>query len=83
MFPHLQRNISLRPVLDVLKLNIRIPVDKVDADQLLAALTLEARQALTNCSASFLLTGGAILTLNQLTGRSEGHLTKLTTERTA
>lgn len=72
----------MRPVLDILKLNIRIPVNKVDADQLLTVLTLKAWQALTHCSSQLFLTEGTVLTLSKLArqrGR-KGHLTKLTTE---
>lgn len=66
--PHLQRDVGLRPVLHVLKLNVRVPVDEIDADQLLAAPTLEAWQTLTDCGSRLLLTGGAVLTLSQLAG---------------
>ncbi len=65
---HLQCDVGLRPVLDVLELNVRISVDKIDADQLLAALTLKAWQTLTHRSISLLHTGGAVLTLSQLAG---------------
>lgn len=72
----------MRPVLHVLELDVRISVNEVDADQLLAALTLEARQTLTDCSAHFLFAGGAVLTLSQLAERLErkGRLTKLATK---
>ena len=80
--PHLQRDVGLGPVLDVLKLDVRISVDKVDAEQLLAALTLEARQTLTHRGPRLVHTGGAVLTLSQLAGRRgrKGHLTKLPAE---
>ena len=80
--PHLQCDVGLRPVLDVLQLNVRVSVHEVNTDQLLAALTLKARQALTDRSPRLLHTGGAVLTLSQLAGwrRRKAHFTKLTTE---
>lgn len=80
--PHLQCDVGLRPVLHVLKLNIGVSVDEIDADQLLTALTLEARQTLTDSGSRLLLAGGAVLTRSQLAERRgrKGHLTKLTAE---
>lgn len=46
--PHLQRDVGLRPVLDILKLNVRVSVHKVDTDQLLTALTLKPWRTLTH-----------------------------------
>ena len=80
--PHLQGDVGLGPVLDVLKLNVRVSVHEVDADQLLTALTLEAGGAPTRRRARPLHAGGAVLTLSQLArGRGDkGHLAELSTD---
>lgn len=66
--PHLQRDVSLQPVLDVLQLDVRVPVDEVDGDELLAALTLEARLTPAGHCPPHLHAQGAVLALGQLAG---------------
>lgn len=74
----------MRPVLYILELDVRVPVNEVDADELLAALTLEAWLTLTCCHPCLILTETTILALRQQTGgssRRSSYLTKLTTVR--
>lgn len=70
------------PVLYILELDVRVPVNEVDADELVAAFTLEAWLTLTCRHPRLILTESAVLALSQLTGgstRRSSHLTKLTT----
>lgn len=79
---YLQCDVRLRPIFHILKLDIRISVDEVDADQLLTTLALKARRTLTYCSPQFVVTGSAVLTLGHLAGclLKICHLAKLATE---
>lgn len=85
---HLQCDVGTRPVLQVSKLQVGVPIHKIDAKQLLTLRTTEAWQALAHRPAALVHTVGTILALSALT-EVFGHrqprrdLTKLSAVRKA
>lgn len=77
---YLQGDVSLRPVLEVREQQVGVSVDKVDADQLLAAWTPKLWWALAEGTASSLHTRGVVLAVGQLAQgqRRRRNLTQLT-----
>lgn len=81
IFTYLQRDVGLRPVLEVGQQQVGVSVHKVDADQLLAARAPELRGTLTEGPPPALHARRVVLTVGQLAQRQRrgGDLTKLTT----
>ena len=77
---HLQRDVGLRPVLEVGQQEVRVPVDEVDADELLAARPPEAGQTLAEGAAGPLHARRLVLAVGQLAQgpRGRGSLAQLT-----
>lgn len=82
--PHLKGDIGPGPVLQVSELQVRVPVHKVDAQQLLTFGATKARQALAQGTGAPLDTRGPVLAFSSLTearlARGVGrHLAELAT----
>ena len=77
---YLQGDVGLRPVLEVRQQQVGVPVNKVDADQLLTARTAKLRGTLAESAPSSLHTRGVVLAVGQLTQGQQrwGNLTQLT-----
>lgn len=69
LITYLKCDVSLRPVLEVGEQQVGVSVDKVDADQLLAARPPELRRTLTEGPSSTLHARGVVLTVSQLAQR--------------
>lgn len=80
---YLQSDVGLRPVLQVAQQQIRVPVHKIDTDQLLTARAAEAGQTLAQCPACSLYTRCIVLTVSQLAGGTwcRRHLAQLPTKK--